>query len=121
MNQAHRWHSVGCECRAMFVNTKKDIVQEFTLVLSGVNEVTPELADALYEVTHGDIEFDMRAGVASLRFQRAAPNLRGAILAAIKEVEGAGIRVVRVESETANTIAKINADLFRQRKSTGHP
>jgi hypothetical protein len=87
---------------------------KFTLILSGVSECTPELADALYEATNGDIEFNMRDGVAFLDFERAAATLRAAITSAIDDVEAAdvGVRVVRVESETANTIAKINADLL---------
>jgi hypothetical protein len=86
----------------------------FTLILSGVAELTSELADALYEATHGDIEFSMREGVAFLEVTRAARTLRAAITSAIREVEGAGVgvRVIRVESEAANTIAKINADLL---------
>ena len=86
----------------------------FTLILAGVAELTPELADTLYEATHGDIELNLRNGVAFVEFVRTAPTLREAILHAIAEVEGAdvGIRVVRVESETANVIAKINADLL---------
>jgi hypothetical protein len=87
---------------------------EFTLVLSGVAELTPELADALYEATNGDIECNMRNGVAFLEVTRAGRTLRAAISSAIREVEGAGVgvRVVRVESEAANTIAKINAELL---------
>ena len=86
----------------------------FTLILSGVAEITPELADALYTATQGDIELNLRDGVAFLEVERTAPTLRGAITAAIREVEGArvGVRVVRVESEAANVIAKINAELL---------
>jgi hypothetical protein len=86
----------------------------FTLILSGVAEITPELADALYAATHGDIEFNLRDGVAYLEFERTAPTLRKAITDAIAQVEGAevGVRVVRVESEAANVIAKINAELL---------
>ena len=86
----------------------------FALILSGVSDLTPEVADTLYEATHGDIECNMRGGVAFLEFERAAPTLRDAITSAIRDVEGsrAGVRVVRVESETANTIAKINAELL---------
>lgn len=86
----------------------------FSLILSGVSEITSDLADALYEATAGDIEFEMRDGVAVLDFCRAAKTLRGAVTSAIRDVEGAnvGVRVVRVESETANTIAKINAALL---------
>jgi hypothetical protein len=51
---------------------------------------------------------------AGLEFERKAPTLREAITAAIREVEGAGagVRVVRVETEAANVIARINADLL---------
>jgi len=88
--------------------------RRFTLILSGVSEITPELADALYGATGGDIELNMRDGVAFLEFDRTAASLRDAITSAITQVEGAGVgvRVVRVESEDANTIAKINADLL---------
>jgi hypothetical protein len=88
----------------------------FTLILSGVAHLTPELADALYEATKGDIECNMRNGVAFLEVTRSAPTLREAITSAIRDVEGAdvGVRVVRVESEAANLIAKINADLLGQ-------
>lgn len=86
----------------------------FTLILSGVRELTPDFADALYEATHGDIELGLRDGVAFVDFSRRARSLRDAITTAIQDVEscGAGVRVVRVESESANTIAKINAALL---------
>ena len=86
----------------------------FTLILAGVAEITAELSDSLYEATHGDIEFNLRDGVAYLEFERKAASLKAAVTAAIREVEGAdvGVRVVRVESEVANVIAKINADLL---------
>ena len=32
---------------------------EFTLILAGVAEITPDLADALYAATGGDIELNM--------------------------------------------------------------
>jgi hypothetical protein len=87
---------------------------QFTLILAGVPEITPLLADALYEALDGDIEFEMRGGVAFLEVTRTARTLRDAITSAIQAVEGAGVgvRVIRVESEAANTIAKINADLL---------
>jgi hypothetical protein len=86
----------------------------FSLVLSGVAEITPKVANALYEATHGDIEFSMIEGVALLEFERAAATLQQAITTAIREVEGAqvGVRVIRVESDAANIIAKINAELL---------
>jgi hypothetical protein len=90
------------------------MTHQFTLILSGVSEITPELADGLFEATDGDIEFNMTNGVAYLEFDRTATSLDEAITSAITQVEGAGlgVRVVRVESESANTIAKINASLL---------
>jgi len=86
----------------------------FTLILSGVADLSSELANSLYSATRGEIELNMRDGVVYLEFERQAKSLREAVLRAIEEVEGAdvGVRVVRVESETANVIAKINADLL---------
>lgn len=86
----------------------------FTLIIAGVAEITPELADALYAATNGDIELNQRNGVIFLEFERKAATLHKAVMAAIREVEGAdvGARVVRVESEAANVITKINADLL---------
>ena len=75
---------------------------QFTLILSSVAEITPELSDSLYEATGGDIEFNMRDGVAYLEFERAAASLSDAVNSAISQVEGVGVRVVRVESDAAN-------------------
>jgi ATP phosphoribosyltransferase len=87
---------------------------QFALILSGAASITPRLANALYQATNGDIEFEMRDGAAFLEFTRTGPTLREAILSAIDEVQQAkaGVRVVRVESEAANTIATINAELY---------
>jgi len=87
---------------------------QFTLVLSGVAEITCELADALIAATGGDVEFNLRDDVAFVEFDRAAPTLPDAVSSAIAQIEGAGVgvRVVRVESDEANTIAKINAELL---------
>lgn len=71
----------------------------FALILAGIAELTPELADALYSATHGDIEANMRDGVVFLEFERAASTLKNAVASAIRDVEEAslGVRVVRVE------------------------
>jgi hypothetical protein len=86
----------------------------FSLIVSGVANLNPGIANALYEATGGDIDLNMRDGIAFLEFTRKAKNLQDAITSAIQQVEGAsaGVRVIRVESEAANTIAKINADLL---------
>ena len=86
----------------------------FTLIISGVAEITPELADALYSATKGDIEMNQRDGIVFLEFERTASTLEDAVTSAIREVEGTdvGVSVLRVESEAANVIAKVNADLL---------
>ena len=79
-----------------------------------VGVVFTPAADALSEATQGDIELNLRDGVAFVEVERTAATLREAITTAIREIEQAtvGVRVVRVESEAANVIAKINADLL---------
>ena len=47
----------------------------FTLILSGVAELTPSLADALDSATQGDIEWNLRDGVAFVEFERTADML----------------------------------------------
>jgi hypothetical protein len=76
---------------------------QFTLILAGVSEITPELADALYEALDGDIEFGMCEGIARIDVSRTARTLKEAITSATEAVEsaGVGIRVVRVESGVA--------------------
>lgn len=87
---------------------------KFTLILSGISDLEANVADALFEATGGDIEFNMRNRVPYLEFSRRAPSLEEAVRSAMHDVEeaGLGIRVVRVETESANTVAKINADLL---------
>jgi hypothetical protein len=87
----------------------------FTLFLSGIAEISPELADAFYAAADGDIELNQRDGVVFLEFDRAASKLYDAVISAIREVEAAsiGVRVVRVESDAAHVIVEINADLLR--------
>ena len=86
----------------------------FTLVLSGVDELTPELANSLYEAAGGDLECEQRSGEITLHLVRAGRSLQEAITKAIRNVEGArpGLKVVRVDSEIAKTIAQINAELL---------
>src|SRR4051812_17559360 len=66
---------------------------QFTLILSGVAEITPELADALYTATGGDIEFNMRNDVAYIEVDRDADTLHEAVSSAITQIEGAGVGV----------------------------
>jgi len=86
----------------------------FTLVLTGVAELTSELANSLYEAAGGDVECEQRGGEITVELVRPGKTLQEAVTNAIRDVEAArpGVKVVRVESEIAKTIAQINAQLL---------
>jgi hypothetical protein len=91
-------------------------MHHFSLILSGITEVTDEAADALYEAGCDDGSFASRDGIAFVMFHRKAGSLNEAVNSAIADVKKAGFGVIRVETEDANTVAKINAELL----GTGH-
>jgi hypothetical protein len=72
----------------------------FTLILSGVRELTDGVCDALYEAGCSDSLPGMRDDFVFLDFSREASSLQDAVQSAIAAVEGAGIgaKVVRVET-----------------------
>jgi hypothetical protein len=79
---------------------------DFTLILSGVPELTDAVCDALFEAGCDDAVLGQRDGVVFLDFGREADSAQAAILSAIAAVEGAGIgaQVVRVEPDDLVTI-----------------
>ncbi len=86
---------------------------QFTLILTGIKDLTPDVTDALYEAGFDDALVGMAAGVPYIDVNhRRAESLEKAVREAIRDVEKAGFHVVRVESETANAITRINADLL---------
>jgi hypothetical protein len=86
---------------------------QFTLILAGISELTPEVTDALYEAGFDDALVGMVDGVPYIDVNhRESASLAETIRAAIRDVERAGFRVVRVESDVANVITRINADLL---------
>lgn len=92
---------------------------DFTLLLDGVNEVTPEIANSLFEAGCDDATPGMVAGRTYLMFTRSATSLTDAILSAIENVHNAGISatVLRVDHCDLVTQAEIarRAGLSRQR------
>jgi hypothetical protein len=74
---------------------------EFSVILSGVSEVTEEAADALFEAGCDDGTFVSRDGVAYVAFSREADSLEAAIKSAIRDVRKAGYEVSRIEFEPA--------------------
>lgn len=63
----------------------------FTLVLTGVNEHTDNLEDALYEAGCDDALISFKNGIVCLDFDREAKGLEEAIISVIRDVEQAGI------------------------------
>jgi hypothetical protein len=89
------------------------MTNEFTLILAGVSELTPDVTDALYEAGLDDSLVGMVDGVAYVDVNhRESDSLEDTIRQAILDVENAGFRVVRVESDAASAIARINKDLL---------
>ncbi len=86
---------------------------EFTLILSGISELTPEVTDALYEAGFDDSLVGTVGGVPYIDVNhRESDSLDSTIRQAIRDVEKAGYRVIRVESDSANAITRINAELL---------
>lgn len=69
----------------------------FTLVLAGVDELTPEMADALFEAGCDDSTPASCDGVVHVHFDREAESLGDAIGSAVKDVVRAGFAVARVD------------------------
>ena len=92
---------------------------EFTLILSGIRELTPTVNDSLYQAGFDDSLVGMVDGVPYIDVNhRESESLEVTIREAIRDVENAGFRVVRVESDSANVITRINAELLVTPQST---
>ncbi len=95
------------------VNRRESGSCQFTLILTGIKDLTPDVTDALYEAGFDDALVGVVGGVPYIDVNhRRAESLENAIRAAIRDVEKAGFHVVRVESDAANAITRINADLL---------
>src|SRR4051812_16226446 len=72
---------------------------DFTLVLTGITELTPEAENALFEAGCDDATISVRSGRVFLTFSRTARSLKDAILSAIRNVKQAniGADVLRVD------------------------
>jgi hypothetical protein len=91
---------------------------DFTLILTGVHEITPEMIDALYEAGCDDGTVSIRSGRPYITFSRAAPSMKDAILSAIENVRSAGVGadVLRVDYCNLVTQADIARRIDRSRQ-----
>ncbi len=86
----------------------------FTLILSGVEDITPELENGIYGGGCDDALLGMTEGAIFLDFDREAGSLMEAITSAIKQVEnapGLRLRVTKVIPPGERIIAYFNAML----------
>jgi len=94
-------------------SSKEPTSYPFSLILAGIKELTPDVTDALYEAGFDDALVGMAAGVPCIDVNhRQAESLEKAVREAIRAAEKAGFRVVRVESDAANALPRINAELL---------
>lgn len=77
-------------------------VYDFTFTLSGVDELTAEVADRLYEAGCDDASPHSSGPTVYLDFHREAESLGDALGSAVKDVERAGYAVARVDVESSS-------------------
>lgn len=83
---------------------------EFTLYLAPIEDfeaATERLGDAGCT----DSLFSESCGEAKLEFAREGKTLRDAILSAIADVQRAGLRTVKVETEGSRLVERVNREL----------
>lgn len=69
----------------------------FTIILAGVSELTPDLADKLFEAGCDDATPWSRGGTVGVEFDREAESLGDAVGSALKDVVRAGFAAERVD------------------------
>ena len=94
----------------MPVKTKATI-HDFTIVLANVEELTPDLADALYEVFDDGTAGSCK-GEVFVDFHREAPTFSEAVQSAMEDVHKAAHEVARVQTEESRLVEQINAALI---------
>ena len=74
---------------------------DFTVILKGVEEISDDLANSLYEAGCDDGTAGSSDGVASISFSRDAETLQDAIRSALTDIRRAGCVAgsVRIEQE----------------------
>ena len=91
---------------------------DFDLILTGINELTPEGENALFEAGCDDATICTRSGRVYMTFSRAAQSLKDAVLSAIQDVRKAniGADVLRVDACNFVTQADIARKIGRTRQ-----
>lgn len=100
---------------------------DFALIVAGVDELSDEVLDALFEAGCDDATPSIRYGRLYLDFSRSAQSLEKAIISAIRDVRRAGVgaKVLRVDECNLVTASEIARRIGRSRQLvhqyiTGH-
>jgi hypothetical protein len=80
---------------------------EFTLILSGVSEITDAMENAVFVAGCNDALLGSRDGVVFLKFGRKASSFDEAVTSAIRAVRLAGYKIARVEPDDYVSMAEI--------------
>lgn len=91
---------------------------DFALILTGVQELTSEVENSLFEAGCDDATLSVQYGFVYMQFSRTASSLQDAILGAIRDVRKAavGADVWRVDESNLVTPAEIARRLGRSRQ-----
>jgi hypothetical protein len=91
----------------------------FTLILAGLDEISDDLAEALFEAGCDDGSPWSSEGVAAVGFDREAESFEQAVRSAIADVQKAGCHVAWVKIEPEDLVpATPGVDTMAARKQT---
>jgi len=98
---------------------KCDCEFEFTLILAGIDELTDDVTDRLFEAGCDDGTVAIRCGRPYITFTRSAESMKNAVLSAIQNVFDAnlGLEVVRIEYCNLVTQSDIARRIGRSRQA----
>ena len=82
----------------------------FTVILAGLDEISDDLAEALFEAGCDDGSPWSSQGVAAVGFDREAESFEQAVRSAIADVQKAGCRAAWVKIEPQDLVGAAPAD-----------
>ena len=88
----------------------KPKVHEFTVILADLEQLTPDLADRLYQ-SFDDGTAGSCDGEVTIDFHRESPSFENAVQFAIGDILKLGFGVARVETEESRLVEQINTTL----------
>ncbi len=91
---------------------------DFALILTGISEVTDEIAGAIYQAGCDDATVSVRSGRVYVTFSRRASSMKDAVLSAIHDIQSANVvaEVLRVDECNLVTQAEIARRSGRSRQ-----